>query len=220
MLEIIRGISPAWFFDTLEMPGIPKIASGKVREIFDARRRLLFVATDRISAFDCILPNPIPRKGEVLTSLSAFWFAKFDFVQNHAAAHDVADFPTSCGLSRRTPGPLHDRKKGPTAAGRDASCGVSGRLRMEGISGFGEESAAFRFRPDCAGGALPETIFTPSTKADSGHDQNISFEECRRILGDALAEQVRRSRFGFTKKGGRSRPSAELSWPTRNLSLG
>ena len=78
---------------SLDLPGIPKIASGKVREIFDLGEHLLLVATDRISAFDCILPNPIPRKGAVLTSISAFWFQRFGFVENHIIATDVRDFP-------------------------------------------------------------------------------------------------------------------------------
>src|ERR1700743_3874137 len=78
---------------TLDLPGIRKIASGKVREIFDLGENLLLVATDRISAFDCILPNPIPHKGAVLTSISVFWFNRFAFVPNHLAATEVRDFP-------------------------------------------------------------------------------------------------------------------------------
>ena len=80
---------------SLDLPGIPKIASGKVREIFDLGEHLLLVATDRISAFDCILPNPIPRKGAVLTSISAFWFQRFGFVENHIIATDVREFPAA-----------------------------------------------------------------------------------------------------------------------------
>src|SRR5476649_632547 len=78
---------------TLDLPGIRKVASGKVREIFDLGEHLLFVATDRISAFDCILPNAIPRKGEVLTQLSDFWFGKMKFIENHLVAVGFADFP-------------------------------------------------------------------------------------------------------------------------------
>src|SRR5688500_3052105 len=78
---------------TLDLPGIPKVASGKVREIFDLGEHLLFVATDRISAFDCILPNAIPHKGAVLTQLSAFWFSRFAFVENHLVTADFAAFP-------------------------------------------------------------------------------------------------------------------------------
>jgi phosphoribosylaminoimidazole-succinocarboxamide synthase len=85
---------------SLDLPGIPKIASGKVREIFDLGGHLLFVAPDRISAFDCILPNPIPRKGAVLTSISAFWFQRFGFVENHTIATDVRDFPAALQPAR------------------------------------------------------------------------------------------------------------------------
>ena len=90
----------------LELPGIRKVASGKVREIFDLGEHLLLVATDRISAFDCILPNPIPDKGAVLTSISAFWFAHFHSVENHVIATEVHDFPAvlkpfAAQLSRR-----------------------------------------------------------------------------------------------------------------------
>src|SRR4051794_9696876 len=78
---------------TLDLPGVSKVASGKVREIFDLGDHLLFVATDRISAFDCILPNAIPHKGEVLTALSDFWFKRFDFLRNHLIATDFSSFP-------------------------------------------------------------------------------------------------------------------------------
>src|SRR5438309_6777427 len=77
----------------LELPNLGKIASGKVREIFDLGDRLLFVATDRISAFDCILPNAIPGKGALLTQISAFWFGRFEFVENHVVTADFDAFP-------------------------------------------------------------------------------------------------------------------------------
>src|SRR5580698_1832640 len=77
----------------LDLPGLRKAGSGKVREIFDLGEHLLLVATDRISAFDCILPNPIPHKGAVLTSISSFWFQRFSFVENHVVATEVRDFP-------------------------------------------------------------------------------------------------------------------------------
>ena len=76
-----------------DLPGIPKLRSGKVREVFDLGETLLFVATDRISAFDCILPNAIPRKGEVLTQISSFWFEKLDFVPNHVITASFRQFP-------------------------------------------------------------------------------------------------------------------------------
>src|SRR5260221_12839671 len=78
----------------VDLPGIPRVKSGKVREIFDLGDRLLFVATDRISAFDCVMPNGIPRKGEVLTQTSLFWFDKLrDLVANHLITADVSRYP-------------------------------------------------------------------------------------------------------------------------------
>src|SRR5438309_9153353 len=83
---------------TIDLPGIKKLRSGKVREVFDLGETLLFVATDRLSAFDVILPDPIPHKGAVLNQLSAFWFRKFGFVQNHLITDDFEKFPAE--LSR------------------------------------------------------------------------------------------------------------------------
>src|ERR1700678_4228706 len=80
---------------TCDLPGILKVRSGKVREIFDLAESLLFVATDRVSAYDCIMPNAIPGKGAVLTGLSAFWFRRLDFVENHVIATRLDDFPKS-----------------------------------------------------------------------------------------------------------------------------
>src|SRR5580704_2683912 len=79
---------------SVDLPGIRKIRSGKVREVFDFEETLLIVATDRISAFDCIFPDPIPRKGEILTQLSAFWFKKFRQIKNHFITADFEEFPS------------------------------------------------------------------------------------------------------------------------------
>jgi phosphoribosylaminoimidazole-succinocarboxamide synthase len=177
---------------TLDLPGIRKIASGKVREIFDLGEHLLLVATDRISAFDCILPNAIPRKGAVLNSLSAFWFGKFGFVENHLIATDLAQFPAAlqpfaAQLSQRS---MLVRKAQPLAV----ECVVRGYLAGSGwkeyqssqsICGIGLPAGLQQAQQ------LPETIFTPSTKAASGHDENISWDECRRIVGEDVATQVR-----------------------------
>ena len=175
-----------------DLPGIPKLRSGKVREIFDLGDSLLFVATDRISAFDCIMPDPIPGKGAVLTGLSAFWFRRLDFVENHVLATRFEDFPA----------PLHryrEQLDGRSMIVRKAAplpveCVVRGYLAG---SGWKEYSAAGTICGQAlpAGlrqsDALPQTLFTPSTKAESGHDQNITWDECRALLGDAVAEQVR-----------------------------
>lgn len=177
---------------TLDLPGIRKVASGKVREIFDLGEHLLFVATDRISAFDCILPNAIPHKGEVLTALSAFWFQRFGFVKNHVVATDFAQFPA--GLKQ-----YEEQLRGRSMIVRKAKplpveCVVRGYLAGSGWKEYqASQSICGISLPAGLQQAqqLPETLFTPSTKAESGHDENISFEECRRILGDELAEKVR-----------------------------
>ncbi len=175
-----------------DLPGIRKVASGKVREIFDLGEHLLLVATDRISAFDCILPNPIPHKGAVLTSLSAFWFARFRFVENHVVATDARDFPAALQpfatqLSRRS---MIVKKAAPLAV----ECVVRGYLAGGGWKEYQARQSICGI-PLPAGlqqaQQLPEPLFTPSTKAASGHDENISWDECRCIVGDGIAEQVR-----------------------------
>jgi phosphoribosylaminoimidazole-succinocarboxamide synthase len=177
---------------TLDLPGIRKIATGKVREIFDLGEDLLLVATDRISAFDCILPNPIPQKGAVLTSISAFWFAKFSFVENHVIATDTRDFPDilkpfSDQLSRRA---MVVKKAKPLPV----ECVVRGYLAGSGWKEYqSTQSICGISLPKGLRQAerLPETIFTPSTKAERGHDENISWEECVRIVGQDVAAQIR-----------------------------
>ena len=175
-----------------DLPGIPKLRSGKVREIFDLGDRLLFVATDRISAFDCIMPDPIPGKGAVLTGLSAFWFRRLDFVENHVIATRFEDFPEVLR-------PFRDQLEGRSmivkkAAPLPVECIVRGFLVGSGWKEY-TATGSVGGLPVPAGlrqaEALPRTMFTPSTKAESGHDENITWEECRRILGDAVAERVR-----------------------------
>jgi phosphoribosylaminoimidazole-succinocarboxamide synthase len=177
---------------TLDLPGVRKIASGKVREIFDLGDHLLLVATDRISAFDCILPNAIPRKGAVLNSLSAFWFGRFDFVENHMVATEVAQFPAALQpfadqLSRRS---MLVRKARPLAV----ECVVRGYLAGSGWKEYQSSQSICGIALPAGlqqAQQLPQTIFTPSTKAASGHDENISWDECRRTVGEDVATQVR-----------------------------
>jgi len=175
-----------------DLPGIPKLRSGKVREIFDLGEHLLFVATDRISAFDVIMPNPVPGKGAVLTGLSAFWFQRLDFVENHVVATRFEDFPESLHPFReQLDGRSMIVKK---AAPLTVECVVRGFLAGSGYKEY-LANGSICGQPVPPGyrqsEALPHTMFTPSTKADSGHDENISWDECRRILGDSVAEQVR-----------------------------
>jgi phosphoribosylaminoimidazole-succinocarboxamide synthase len=177
---------------TLELPGIRKYASGKVREIFDLGDNLLLVATDRISAFDCILPNAIPEKGRVLNTLSAFWFARFTFVANHMVATTIADFPSALK-------PFADRLSGRSMLVKKAKplpveCVVRGYLAGSGWKEYLQSESICGIRlPSGLRQAeqLPTTLFTPSTKALSGHDRNISWEECCDLLGREVAEAVR-----------------------------
>lgn len=177
---------------TPDLPGVPKIASGKVRDIYDLGEHLLLVASDRISAFDCILPTAIPRKGEVLTQLSAFWFEKLNFLPNHIVSTDFADFPALLK-------PFEAQLAGRSMVVRKAQplpveCVVRGYLAGSGWKEYkaSQSVCGIPLPPGIPqAGKLPETIFTPSTKAASGHDENISWEECRRLLGENVAAEVR-----------------------------
>ena len=177
---------------SLDLPGIRKVASGKVREIFDLGEQLLLVATDRISAFDCILPTPVPRKGEVLTGLSAFWFQKCDFLENHLLSARFEEFPEILRPHRAV---LEGRsmlvKK---AQPLPVECVVRGFLAGSGWKEY-QQSGSVCGLPLPSGlaqaGQLPEPIFTPSTKAASGHDENISWEACCALIGTQNAQTVR-----------------------------
>jgi phosphoribosylaminoimidazole-succinocarboxamide synthase len=177
---------------SIELPGFTKIRSGKVREIFDLGDSLLFVASDRISAFDVVLPDPIPDKGAVLTQMSAFWFRRFDFVRHHMISADAAEFPGALQGSR-------DRLAGRSMIVRKAAplpveCIVRGYLAGSGwkeyretgsVAGIGLPSGLRQ--ADC----LPQPIFTPSTKAATGHDVNIDWATCVRLVGSSIAEEIR-----------------------------
>ncbi len=177
---------------TLELPGIRKIASGKVREIFDLDEHLLFVATDRISAFDCILPNPIPCKGEVLTQLSAFWFGKMTFVEHHLVTADFAGFPAALH-------PFEPQLRGRSMIVRKAKplpveCVVRGYLIGSGWKDYQRtgEVCGISLPPGLQQAQqLPEILFTPATKAASGHDENIPWEKCVQLCGEGVARQAR-----------------------------
>jgi phosphoribosylaminoimidazole-succinocarboxamide synthase len=177
----------------LELPGVRKLKSGKVREVFDLGDRFLIVASDRISAFDCILPNGIPRKGEVLTQLSHFWFDRTaGIMPNHrlAKANDPLPLelqPHSAALAGRS---MLVKKAKPLAI----ECVVRGYLAGSGWKEYRTRQTVCGI-PLPAGlqesSELPEPIFTPSTKAETGHDENISFETASQIIGADLAKQVR-----------------------------
>ena len=177
----------------IDLPGIPKIKSGKVRELFDLGDALLMVATDRISAFDCIMPNGIPRKGEVLTQISHFWFAKFSgLVPNHLLAKQNEPLPPqlrqfSATLDRRS---MIVRKAKPLAI----ECVVRGYLAGSGWKEYQQSQTVCGISLPAGlteSAQLAEPVFTPATKAETGHDENIPFERAQEIAGAEIAEEAR-----------------------------
>jgi phosphoribosylaminoimidazole-succinocarboxamide synthase len=177
----------------LDLPGVRKLKSGKVREIFDLDDRLLFVATDRISAFDCIMPNGIPRKGEVLTQISYFWFAQTEsFQPNHLLSRGDGPLPANlqpyaAQLARRS---MFVKKAKPLAI----ECVVRGYLAGSGWKEYREHQTVcgIKLPPGLMESSeLPAPIFTPATKAETGHDENISFAQAAQIVGQEIAEQAR-----------------------------
>lgn len=177
----------------LDLPGIPKVRSGKVREIFDLGENLLFVASDRISAFDVIMPNGILRKGEVLTQISYFWFSQTEhLVPNHLISRANDPLPAqlqkySAELGRRS---MIVKKTQPLAI----ECVVRGYLCGSGWKDYQKTGAVCGIKLPSGlkeSSRLPQPIFTPATKAETGHDENISFEEACKITGREIAEQAR-----------------------------
>src|SRR3984885_7094574 len=173
----------------LDLPGIKKVRSGKVREVFDLGGSFLLVASDRISAFDVIMPNGIPRKGEVLTQISHFWFEKFSaLVPNHLLAKANDPLPKNLQpyadkLAKRS---MIVKKAKPLAI----ECIVRGYLSGSGLKEYkkSQTGCSIKLPPSLTESAeLAEPIFTPSTKAEEGHDENISFEEACKVAGTELA---------------------------------
>ncbi len=177
-----------------DFPGLNLIARGKVRDIYDLGETLLLVTSDRISAFDVIMNEPIPDKGFVLTQISAFWFRQMeDIVPNHIISIDVADYPAECQpyaeilkgrsmlVKKATPLPVECIVRGYVSGSGWKDYKATGKI--SGITlpvGLKESDR------------LPEPIFTPSTKADLGaHDETISFEKMIELCGRDLAEKAR-----------------------------
>jgi phosphoribosylaminoimidazole-succinocarboxamide synthase len=193
--------APAVVTET-ELPGIPLHSKGKVREVYELDDKLLIVASDRLSAYDVVLPTPIPGKGRVLTQMSQFWFERTGaIVRNHLITTDSTRFPD--------PLPQYaDRLGGRAMLVKkcrriDYECVVrgyiTGSLMKEYRAARGDSPAdrvslhGFEFPPDLAEAQkLPEPIFTPATKAESGHDENISFARMAEDVGRDVAEELRR----------------------------
>ena len=170
----------------LDIPQLNKVKSGKVREVFDMGEYFLFVASDRISAFDVILPNGIPRKGEVLTQISHFWFDHFaDHVPNHRVNDALPE--DLVHLKSRS---MVVKKSKPLAI----ECIVRGYITGSGWKEYTKKGTVCEIQlPEglLESAELEEPLFTPSTKADEGHDENISFEKAVEIVGLETAEKVR-----------------------------
>ena len=171
---------------------LPRFGTGKVRDTYDLGDRLLMVTTDRLSAFDCVLPNGIPGKGEVLTKLSAFWFGRTgEIVPNHLLSTDTADLPDAV---QARAGELAGRFMLVRKARRiDFECVVRGYLAGSGWQDYQETGAVcgVRLPPGLRqADELPEPIFTPATKAESGHDVNVPLEEMKNRIGEDLGQAV------------------------------
>jgi len=186
-------VSAATLLQT-SLPDLQLIRRGKVRDVYAVdEESLLIVATDRISAFDCVLPTPIERKGEVLTALSRFWFEKLaHIVANHLLSTNIDEMPEAV------------RRHSPMLSGRSmlvrraevfpVECVVRGYLVGSGWKDYlrtgevcGHKLASGLRESE----ELPEPLFTPSTKAEEGHDENISEDQVRDILGEKVTAQLR-----------------------------
>lgn len=172
---------------------LPLVRKGKVRDVYDAGdSRLLLVATDRISAFDCILSTPIPRKGEVLTALSVFWFNRLsEIIGNHLITNDFEDFPERARANESLRGRSMLVKKTNVFP---VECVVRGYLEGSSWKDYQATGAVCGHKLQknlrrCE--QLPEPIFTPATKAAAGHDENISESEFETIVGSEAAETLR-----------------------------
>lgn len=174
-------------------PDLQLVRRGKVRDVYAVEDHLLIVVTDRISAFDCVLPTPIRRKGEVLTALSRFWFEKLaHVVPNHMVTTDVQQMPPVVQQAS-------DELNGRSMLVRRADvfpveCVVRGYLSGSGWKDYlrtGEVCGHKLPEGLTESAELPEPIFTPATKAEEGHDENISEAQVREILGDETTEFLR-----------------------------
>ena len=186
-----------------DLPGMKLFRRGKVRDVYEIGEKLLMIATDRISAFDVVLPTAIPMKGAVLTQLSAFWFKMMeDVVPNHLLSARVEDFPEELQRHRNI---LNMRSMLLVRAEMfPVECVARGYLAGSGWKEYKETGkicgislpAGLR---ECD--ALPEPIFTPATKAESGHDLNISFEQAADIIGMEDALKLRDLTLALYKRG-------------------
>lgn len=187
-----------------DFPKLTLLKKGKVRDIYDMGNSLLMVASDRISAFDVIMPDPVPDKGKILNQISLFWFNIMKpLVGNHIISSNVSEYPKACEpyaniLNGRS---MLVKKAEPLAI----ECVVRGYLSGSGWQSYKESGHVCGIKLPQGlreSDKLPEPLFTPSTKAELGeHDINIDFDEAARIVGKPLAEKVRDLSLAIYKKG-------------------
>jgi phosphoribosylaminoimidazole-succinocarboxamide synthase len=177
----------------VELPGIKLFKRGKVRDVFDLGDKLLIVATDRISAFDSVIPTPIPDKGKILNMLSLFWFDYTkNIIDNHVVTADVKKYPKE--LQKFTD--ILDKRSviGKKAKLIEIECVVRGYLSGSAWAEYREKGSVSGINLPSGlkeSSRLPEPIFTPSTKASTGHDMNITEAEMRKIVGDKVADVLK-----------------------------
>ena len=185
----------------LELP-LPLLYSGKVRELYGLDDKILMVATDRISAFDHILPTAIPDKGKVLTQISAFWFDYTrDIIPNHLLSADVKDLPDSLASFREI---LRDRMMIVKKTKKiDIECVVRGYLAGSGWKEYQETNSICGVKLPAGlkeSERLPSPIFTPATKEETGHDENIDQKELEKRIDKALAERLKKISLALYEK--------------------
>ena len=191
-------------FET-SLPGLERYARGKVRDVYSAGEYLVIVATDRLSAFDYVLPTPIPDKGRVLTAMTLFWLEQLsDIVPNHFVSADVSDYP--CEFH-----PYRVQLEGRSmlvhrARMIEVECVARGYVSGSGWKDYRRDGAICGIELPSGlheSDQLPEPIFTPASKAQSGHDENISFEKVARQIGEPLAGQLRDLTIAIYKQAAR-----------------
>jgi phosphoribosylaminoimidazole-succinocarboxamide synthase len=187
-----------------DFPELKLLKRGKVRDVYDLGEHLLMVATDRISAFDVVMPDPVPDKGIILTQISLFWFDIMQpLIQNHVVAKDVEQYPEICR-------PRADVLQGRSMLVKKAQplpieCIVRGYISGSGWKEYANSGSICGIKLPAGlqeSQQLPEPIFTPSTKAELGeHDINIDFKEAANLIGKAQAEKIRDLSVAIYKKG-------------------
>lgn len=188
---------------TTDFKDLKLLSRGKVRDIYEAGENILIVATDRLSAFDVVFPDPIPKKGEVLTRISVFWFDKLkDIIKNHLVSSDVASYPKECRKYK-------EELKGRSMLVKRSKplpveCIVRGYLSGSGWNDYKKTGSISGIKLPAnlrESDKLPEPIFTPTTKEEVGvHDQTIDFNKTKDVIGAEAAEKIRDKSIALYKK--------------------